>query len=1269
VALAYEFPCTRALGATDTLSTESIADLIAWVRWPGARTSRLPARRVEALLRRSLRPVQHRSPDELESLLALLEGSAFPWVWPHLYRAELARIRRDWVQAAAQLGRAADSQPSAGPRARLLWYRAHCLSAAGAADEASRALQAARRAGEPGTPADWALILREERGDADRAHPLAIEALRRFPQDAELVCHVERLSRLTGQWRTVPALAAGVLSEASDDGLRALAQQLECAAALHLRDVALAEAAAGRVTALSARLPEAQSHLRAFAATVLASRAALDTPAARALLVAGRSRPSDRRVQLACWWSTLDGHLRDQALVKPSSLSVDGAHWNMLRQLAQARRSIEDGALDQLGVLIEESSLDVRQRLWLCRAGLEAARQVDVPAGASRLAVLSGDETLREHATAWLRWRWARAWNAGRARPRHAAREALVAFDALASLGALPQDTISWAVLRLIAGERGAQSGDQLGPAPEAPAGPLAALQVYVQWASGVSTDRVRVDEALRCDAGAPLHEWLHACAVADCVATGEFAEAARRLALDDHSPAAVLRAVRAPDHLVAWHEAWLAFRGGQFARSLDLCLHAGGLQAGQLRPGLVLLALAARERASDACGPDEDSGERLRAWSPRWSDDAAEWSELPWTACARAGLHQLTRQLLRRRLAAAGESRPQTLHAYALSALAQAREAAQAGDARAATRSLHAAVGAWAAVLEMDDALDCYVQARQDAYGIASAAARARRGEILGRAVSDIVKPGTTEEHLTLLWDLEVRAIRAVAACGGIVHEPGARISAGPLLVRDLGLGAGVRALVVDAGRRAPADGGKVGLRALARLLGLDLALPPDDADQRVEQAREVRRCFSPVAPAVVLLAERQFDAAAAQLESALAWDTDAPFGFLLDFIGSEDDRRWLEAERAQLLIECHLQKSRDLAGRVPAPVDLVCGAWRAAIRAAPRGSEDEARRLAGEVAIGRFKALLPARTKEQRREDEFDQRPTRQRRAEGLDLLRGAWAVTQAPNVQGPLAEHLNILAVALNDKGKHAAAADTLFEALTVKRNFSRATGNLAALTLNRAADSVDSDPGAAGEIVTSCLQRLAALDPDQSVQEIQECMKQVRAKAVEMLLHTAMAALAEDDWARATDFVAWYQQIQPDHLFVGAVTHRLMERLRREPGPEAVACLKRLHLHLPAPDLLLRELLGVLVADQEASPATAVAGLLQRARDAREAGEFDTAMDFLARAKGLARPRRSERAAVMSAIRETGMAWGRHAQRSGRLGEAFMVALRTQELIDE
>ena len=887
----------------------------------------------------------------------------------------------------------------------------------------------------------------------------------------------------------------------------------------------------------------------------------------------------------------------------------------------------------------------------------DCCRRGDVQSVA-RLAWVSQDVSLRQACGAAFLRLAVTHWNESLAHtPERLESLSKLLAGAVAFGQPLPTALRLWRAALQVLGGREVPLGEEL-PSSDCPPSllPLRAWLAFVRGEPG------RDDLLMRAWQQAPdnpLLPWLLRRKAHELVTAGDHGAAARLLGVSAGLP--LLRALGAPDWLAHWHEAWAALERGDHSAALRGCLEAVR-SCDQIPGGLVHLALNVVSRAGD---PADDVRAELLAACQERGEPAVS---LPWPVLLRQGKLRAAREALRQRLE--GGTDPAALHAFAVAGMALARQAAEQGDRATALRDLCASLGAWAALLEETEALACFAAARYARYGHGAAPPDGDRCRTLLAGLLDgLIQEfaalcGVDPARLTLLWGLERRALEVASEFGGR--------RAGPLLCDALGLHEEARAFAT-AGQREEERQALLG-KKLLDLFGIDAGggreedAPPARASDR-ERRREIQRLFSPLGPACLLLHTRQFSAVPGEVARA-AEAGGCPFLALLARFTTDEDRTWLRREGSELLLESHLQASREAAARVPANLAQVRQHWEAALALARDvGNEADVRRCAGDIAAGRSRALLAERAGPR---EGRDPRPDEDRRREGLDLLELAWEMTGAGSAQAALAHGLCRHAVAVFEAFQdHDAAATTLVRALAVRPSDRDAADLLGQLLSIRLREEFESDPDRAGQAVLDVLGRLRALDSGRSSGDIRRWMTQIAEQGARPFFERFEQARQEADWDRAAALMGWCLRLAPQPAKVRGGLRNLREQLlaRAEQGDARCRELLASLPERPPPGPLGEADSPLLVPFRRLDnlPGGEVRDLCERAFEAAQDGFAEQAVEMLGQAYRSAGRAAEGAGALRQALNELGRAWVQSREAAGDMDGMLAANRRVKELL--
>ncbi len=448
------------------------------------------------------------------------------------------------------------------------------------------------------------------------------------------------------------------------------------------------------------------------------------------------------------------------------------------------------------------------------------------------------------------------------------------------------------------------------------------------------------------------------------------------------------------------------------------------------------------------------------------------------------------------------------------------------------------------------------------------------------------------------LMWELEKAAVAVVARHGGLPDERGAAV-AGPLLAAALGIRGAHETLAVKLEGsahtgRAPIDG----LQLLAALLGHELGdfAGPPAGETAAQDAVELRRLFSPLGPAHVLMGQQRYGDARGEL--VLLGDDPQPgaasgdpwMKLLWDQLAPDHANGWLPGELRQMLIECDLQASRQVVGHVPVDSELTRQTWQRALALGRKISQQQqVQDCIGEIAVGRARSLFSKRTKQQRLADDQDRRGNVERCNEGIALLELAWELTASRKLEGPLHEQFNQMGVQAWEKKEQDEALRLFLRALGVKPTSSVACKNYLTAVLARLQEGYEANRQAAGEHFIEDRRRLVEVDPNSQSKEIQECLATLNEKAPIPYFNQAHEALERGDLEETTELVIWCLRLNPDNTHVQGQARALAGRLEREADGGNAQCGRWL-AQLRAPAARLSGI-AVCFTDRRSAPAAA------------------------------------------------------------------------------
>jgi tetratricopeptide (TPR) repeat protein len=226
----------------------------------------------------------------------------------HLLRAaNQARLAGDWTTALEQIDKALEVEETPQAISRLQWLRLRCLYFGGRRSLAMRTLQSVLSAGPPQTVEEWRLAIRLFPRHANPQFVLntAVEAIRRYPADLDLLLQLERLCSRTGRWEVSRPVFETLASMPVGDDSYCQAARLLCLAGMAMRDRELALAGAQRIVARPELFAGRNEFLRAYAAAVLGLDADAKGDFSDALLRGARQRETNARIGVAAGCAAL----------------------------------------------------------------------------------------------------------------------------------------------------------------------------------------------------------------------------------------------------------------------------------------------------------------------------------------------------------------------------------------------------------------------------------------------------------------------------------------------------------------------------------------------------------------------------------------------------------------------------------------------------------------------------------------------------------------------------------------------------------------------------------------------------------------------------------------------------------------------------------------------------------------------------------------------------------------------------------------------------
>lgn len=744
-----------------------------------------------------------------------------------------------------------------------------------------------------------------------------------------------------------------------------------------------------------------------------------------------------------------------------------------------------------------------------------------------------------------------------------------------------------------------------------------------------------RAEDAVRRAPSSPLVPYVIRFVAAERAHQGRWSEAARLLAMENAPRSAVLAGLGAPSGLILWHEAAQAFAEGDFATAGARAVESVEAYPGACPATLALLTLASLAAARER-GVEIVDTLAARA-APRLIESLANTGgSSAWAHAGRLGLWDLAGDCVARRL----EEQPgsgRVLHAYALASLCRSKVAA--GSAVVADPLLQA-LGAWTALSQQEEYLERFVLARLKAYG--------HRGRRIGAStLRDMMKRWVgdfAEKHATavglepsdvlLLRDVEDLAAREVNDSGGLSLGPQSsdRLSAGPLLVAAMRWQKGVRDLIQRLDRdHTREEAHTTLLRRIEALTGIDLDEPAADRSE-AGRLRMVRRLFSPLGPAVALVRAQRFSEAVQAIEAWLDFNAEGlgsrsrADALLASFVTGRSARDRFHEEAVAMLLDTHVGMARLAVAVVPVDPETLRSAWAQALEAGTRvGQRDDVAEGLAQIAVGRADLLWASRTTEERRRDRVDRRPQHVRAREGLQVLRTAWEMTRHPLVEGSFSKYLNFEAVRLANKKAFAEALDMLVEAIGVNHRARLACSNLVAIAVSDTLAMFEADADAAAELVVRLRERLETIRdglPAGDRGEIQRCLNELGERTSTPFFNASGKALEREDLDDATSLMLLAALVGPDdHDVAQGLMHVRSELLWREMDgvPRAAECLQ--HLDRGRRSHGVQALQSVLQERAARRSARSASQLEAGAAEAADAGQFEQALQLLARARDL------------------------------------------------
>jgi hypothetical protein len=1227
--LFYEMPCQLFEPRGGPLSDKQLDDLVAWASWQNASAAAPFHDRVEAVLRKALWPGRQRK--HAEALLSRLAPSKLRWHWPHLYRAELARLARQWPMVSDHLEKATLTAPTAGERTRLEWHRVHSLVLAEKLPSASVLLDRLQPdvSTLPREACELMARVAAGSGAVDRCGAVVIERLRVDSNHAAMITLLEDGCSRTGRWHVARPFVERIVAAAGIGALDA-ALQLQCAIALHTKDEQLAVDAARRILAQVANDVSSLPHLRGYAATMLAAGERLDTEAATALLQ-GACTPADEAMVRTAW---LWARVNDGAPATTSSVVAPGKPekhagkaWRSLAALSLARWLLRERSIEQMVKAIEQIGPQLTKRDWLLRAGTIAALEAGNLTAATTLARMTQDADVGEAGGARAVLAACAAWQ-DRGDVDEAAAQSLLWLGIAIDLGVKlsPALAVWHAALERIDDVATGPLDVQLPPAALVPDS-MQALRTYLAWTVEGRVSQPSLERLVGAPEAGPIGDWARRALAAAHVTGGRWQQAAELLDVRPAVGSAVLESLGAAEATVWTHRCRERLAAGEWSDAFAAVLRCVELESRVEMPTLGL-AVAVLDAACADTPVYADLRRRFEVASDSWHADDTTLAAVDSQSLVRHGAWGLASRSLITQLRFAGPSHSR-LHAYALVTAARVATS-RAGSAEERTLALCEAQGAWAVVLNDPSALARFAAARHRCYGHGTTIPdvghlRQLLADGVNRHTARCATDGDDPARLQLMGELERRGLELVAQGGGMrSHADAPLMICGPFLTRALGMTAAVRGLLTEP--RAATRAQTPVQQLLAELFSPDAASDSQQTKMPARQ-RELGWLFSPLGPASVLLSRQQYLDVDRELNRVSDSSTgraadrvDPCLVALGDYVTGADARAWLAAEMRTLRTERYLRESRDIVAKVPVDIAAARDRWASALGlAADNRSRSEVAAAIGEIAVGRANDLFRTRSAEERRQDVTDRRASRPRREDALALLSAAWDQTKAPNVQGPLSKCLNAHAVALAEDGAIDEPVDLLLDALAVKPNTRLACNNLRHALLARLAKDIERAMPYAGNRVIATLDRLQQLNPNASVDDITSCVEDIRVQTMIPFYNRAHSAVQLQDWDTAVEGLIWAMQIAPSDADAHAMAIDVAVQLPGADGsPGDSPQLQRLFAAMPAAVRRKAQKLLRSGGGRSRAEATVLNG---RAVQAAENSEFAEAMRLLSQARKL------------------------------------------------
>lgn len=1170
----FEFPCNERLADTVDSSWDDVAeDLVAWACWEGAKQGDRSAADVEARLRTLLQPKSNPSRDT-KSFLERLVESEFRWTWCILFLAEDARLSQLWAEAArcltclTELDLAADL-PS---RETLLWWKAHCLYLAGDHEAAFESIHDSNEPLKPISINHWLLYIRliSERGDDNRSIEVIARALRRFPSNNELWSQLELLGHRSRRWGET----ADLIADFRENSPPAAAPiELLCKLAIEMRVLDSARTCADEICRMTRAGQQPSEHVLSFAAAVLCVEHTVGN--ARSLLEhSDLKSPTHQPCLLVVrLWDSLNSENTSNAVELARQVGVAdiqeamGREWNLLAWQLATRSLFLGARMNELLKWLRASErmnddVVAMDRRWLATGAARAVAGDGDTLQAVSFAELSQSQNVRAWCARQIVARSIDRWNERGHDLYVLISELIVHLDAARRLGYQFDPIQELWIAALVELNGDAVSGverQQLPRANKLGDADRHALWAYLEWARGDTEWLPMVPLLIATATNSPLNSWLTRTAAISLTSNGKWRVAADVLKLEQCVMSGVLLKLGASQREIARQQAWEAYEAGNFDECAVACLDHLEATDGDLDADVSKLAMIALRQVQLASEREQLTIRLREALAAIAKRKAAT---IDWRILAQVGLLKHAHNQIRRKLRS-GESYAVHVHALALIATSSAWQQLRAGDTGDALESFLEALGAWASLLSNEQALASFAVHRFRCYQHGGAVPTPAEIQLaVENAVLEVIAGFAKALHrpvqeLRRVWDLDVESAKVIARHGGLpVGTNGQKITAGPVLARSLDLVDTVRQLIRSMPeRRVERSLDLSTTNMLAALLGLDGAIPNKNGDEALADAARLKRLFSPLGPACVLMMRRQFGEARNALLRLSKKEmkeqddeTRSHLRILLKFIQTSDDRQWYNDQWKQMIIECDLQESREFVAQVPMEESRVREAWKRALKRAKNWDrEDEVNGGIAEMAVGRGEILFRIRNKVERMGDSTDHRPNGQRREESIQLMNLAWQLTGSPTVQGPLAENLNLMSVEAFERDQKDRSFSYLMNSLEVKPNSRIACENLSNVVLERLSRGLDHSPDTAVTQFIGDMHRIEGLDTDGNVGEIQSCLKVLNEKGAIPFFNRSHEALQVEDYSTATEMMVSCININSAHETIREAASNLAHRL--------------------------------------------------------------------------------------------------------------------------